>query len=156
MRRLVDHSWLVGCALLVAVIALSCVLYVGESDRRQQQQRATQRQAVSDLSESVDDVLAREVALARVAGTFLGGIGEHWPVLSTIVMSQPLAASTGFVQLVSDRARAAFERRTGLRLVESPTAGVMHPKPPEKPPGPRTGPTLAALPAACKQVVKAP
>jgi penicillin-insensitive murein endopeptidase len=36
------------------------------------------------------------------------------------------------------------------------TAGVLHPKPPEKPPGPRTGPTLAALPAACKQVVKAP
>jgi len=26
---------------------------------------------------------------------------------------------------------------------------VLHPKPPEKPPGPRTGPTLAALPAAC-------
>jgi len=36
------------------------------------------------------------------------------------------------------------------------TAGVLHPKPPEKPAGPRTGPTLAALPAACKQIVKAP
>jgi penicillin-insensitive murein endopeptidase len=36
------------------------------------------------------------------------------------------------------------------------TPGVLHPKPPEKPPGPRTGPMLAALPAACKQVVKAP
>src|SRR6202050_282436 len=36
------------------------------------------------------------------------------------------------------------------------TAGVLHPKPPEQPPGPRTGPTLGAVPAACKQVVKAP
>jgi penicillin-insensitive murein endopeptidase len=33
---------------------------------------------------------------------------------------------------------------------------VLHPKPPEMPPGPRVGPTLAALPAACRQVVKAP
>ena len=33
---------------------------------------------------------------------------------------------------------------------------VLHPKPPEKPPGPRLGPTLAALPAACRQVVKEP
>ena len=33
---------------------------------------------------------------------------------------------------------------------------VLHPKPPEKPPGPRVGPTLAALPAVCRQVVKAP
>jgi hypothetical protein len=40
MRRLVDHWWLAGSALLVAVIVLTCVLYVGESDRHLQQQRA--------------------------------------------------------------------------------------------------------------------
>jgi penicillin-insensitive murein DD-endopeptidase len=36
------------------------------------------------------------------------------------------------------------------------SAGVLHPKPAETPPSPRRGPTLAGLPAACKQVVKAP
>jgi diguanylate cyclase (GGDEF)-like protein len=125
MRRLVDHWWLVGSALLAALIALTWVLYVGESDRHQQQQRATQHQAVTDLSESVDDVLAREVALARVVGTLPGPIKARWPVLSNIVMSQPLANSTGYIQPVSERDRAAFERRTGLRLVESPGPGVL-------------------------------
>jgi penicillin-insensitive murein endopeptidase len=33
---------------------------------------------------------------------------------------------------------------------------VLHPKPPPGPPSPRTGPTLAALPRACRQVVTAP
>lgn len=33
---------------------------------------------------------------------------------------------------------------------------VIHPKPPEKPPEPRRGPTLAQLPAECKQVLQAP
>jgi penicillin-insensitive murein endopeptidase len=37
------------------------------------------------------------------------------------------------------------------------TAGVLHPKSPEEPPPPpRAGPTLAALPKACREVVKAP
>jgi hypothetical protein len=60
MRRLVDHWWLVGSALLAAVIVLTCVLYAGVSDSHRQQQRATQHQAVLVLSQSVDDVLARE------------------------------------------------------------------------------------------------
>jgi penicillin-insensitive murein DD-endopeptidase len=35
-------------------------------------------------------------------------------------------------------------------------AGVLYPKSPEEPTPPRTGPTLAGLPAACRRVVKAP
>ena len=74
MRRVVDHWWLVGSALLVAVVVLTGVLYGGEADRHQQLQRATQRQVVTDLSASVNDVLAREVALARVVGTLQGPV----------------------------------------------------------------------------------
>jgi diguanylate cyclase (GGDEF)-like protein len=125
VRRLVDHWWLSGIALVIAVIILAGVLYAGESDRHQQQQRATQHQAVTVLGESVNDVLAREVALARVVGTLRGSVRARWAVLSDIVMSQPLANSTGFIQPVSGRDRAAFERRTGLRLVESPEPGVL-------------------------------
>jgi diguanylate cyclase (GGDEF)-like protein len=124
MRRLVDHWWLVGLALMVAVIVLTCTLYVGESDRDNQQQRATQHHAVAVLSESVNDVLGREVALANVVGTLSGPLQARWPVLSNIVMSQTLANSAAFIQPVSERHRATFERRTGLRLVESPTPGV--------------------------------
>jgi penicillin-insensitive murein DD-endopeptidase len=36
------------------------------------------------------------------------------------------------------------------------TDGVLHPKPPPVPTAPRPGPTLAALPKECKQVVMAP
>jgi hypothetical protein len=125
MRRLVDHWWLLGSALLVAVIALTVALYAGESDRHDQQQRATEHQAVASLSASVDDVLAREVALARVVGTLPGPVQARWPVLSNIVMSQTLANSTAFIQPVSERARTTFEARTGLRLVESPKPGLI-------------------------------
>ncbi len=127
MRRLVDHWWLVGSALLVAVVVLTATLYAGESDRQAQRQRATQHQVVSFLSQSVDDVLARELALARVVGTLDGSIGDRWPSLSSIVMSQPLATSTGFIVPVSERNRAAFVRRTGLKLVEMPRPGVVLP-----------------------------
>jgi diguanylate cyclase (GGDEF)-like protein len=126
MRRLVDHWWLVGSALLVAVIVLTVGLYAGESGRHGRQQRATEHQAVASLSASVNDVLAREVALARVVGTLPGPLRARWPVLSNIVMSQTLANSTAFIQPVSERDRTTFERRTGLRLVESPKPGVIH------------------------------
>jgi penicillin-insensitive murein DD-endopeptidase len=33
---------------------------------------------------------------------------------------------------------------------------IIHPEPPKEPPKPRTGPTLAQLPAACKKVLNAP
>lgn len=125
MRRLVDRWWLVGSALLVAVITLTYVLYVGDSHRRQQQRRATEHRAVMLLSESVDDLLAREAALARVVGALGGPIGGRWPVLSSIVLGQSPADSTGFVQPVSERDRGAFERRTGLPLVESAKPGVL-------------------------------
>ncbi len=125
MRRLLDHWWVVGSGLVLAVIVLTCVLYAGESGRHQQQQRGVQRQVVADLSQSVDDVLAREVALARVVGTLSGSIRGRWPVLSKIVMSQPLANSTGFIQPVRQADRRRFERQTGLRLVESPKPGEL-------------------------------
>jgi hypothetical protein len=51
MRRLVDRWWLVGSALLVAVIVLTYGLYVGEVHH--QQQRTAQRQAASVLGQSV-------------------------------------------------------------------------------------------------------
>ena len=125
MRRLVGHWWLVGSGLLVAVIVLTFVLYAGETGRHNQQQRATEHQAVASLGSSVHDVLAREVALARVVGTLPGPLRARWPVLSNIVMSQTLADSTAFIQPVSEGARTTFERRTGLRLVESATPGVI-------------------------------
>ncbi len=125
MRRLVDHWWLVGSALLVAVIVLTVALYAGESGRHSQQQRAAEHQAVATLRTSVNDVLAREVALARVVGTLPGPLRARWPILSNIVMSQTLADSTAFIQPVSQRARTTFERRTGLRLVEAATPGVI-------------------------------
>ena len=125
MRRLVDHWWLVGSALLVAVVALAAMLAVGEFSRHDQQRRTAQRQALSVLSESVDDVLGREATLARVAGTLRGPLQPRWPVLSNIVMSQPLADSAAFIQPITQRDRATFERQTGLRLVESPAPGVI-------------------------------
>jgi hypothetical protein len=124
MRRHIDRWWVIGSALIIAVIVLSGVLYAAEADRQLQQQRAQQQQAVGALSSSVDDVLAREVALARVVGTLPGPIGSRWAVLSTFVMSQPLANSTGYIQPVSERDRAAFQRRTGLRIFQSPKPGV--------------------------------
>jgi len=123
MRRFVEHWWLIGSALLVAVVVLTCALYAGESASDQRQQRVTQHQAVVVLRESVDDVLAREVALARVVSTLSGPIGAHWPALSSVVMNQPLADSTGFIQPVLERDRAAFQRQTGLRIVESAKLG---------------------------------
>jgi diguanylate cyclase (GGDEF)-like protein len=126
MWRLVDRWWLIGSALIATVIALTCVLYVGESARHLQQQRATEHQAVALLGQSIDDVLAREVVLARVVGTLGGVNGARWPALSNVVLSQPLANATGYIQPVSERDRASFERRTGLKLVESPRTGVLH------------------------------
>jgi hypothetical protein len=125
MRRLVDHWWLVGSALLVAVLVLTIALYAGETGRHNQQRRATEHQAVAGLSASVDDALAREVALARVVGALPGQLRERWPVLSNIVMGQTLAESTAFIQPVWERDRTTFERRTRVRLVESPKPGVM-------------------------------
>ena len=125
MRRLVDLWWMVACVLLVGVGALTGVLVVEEAHLHDQQQRDSQRQAVLVLSESVHDVLAREVALARVVGTLPGPVNSRWPVLANIVMSQPLANGVGFIAPVSERNRAAFERRTGLRLVEAPKPGTL-------------------------------
>src|SRR5581483_9011536 len=127
MRRFAERWWLVGTVLLVAVLVLTRILFISESDRRQGQERATQSQAASVLDEAVDDVLGREVALARVIHTIGLPEAPHWPALANIVTSQPAATSAGFIVPVSEGARGAFERRTGLRLVESPKPGIVRP-----------------------------
>jgi diguanylate cyclase (GGDEF)-like protein len=147
MRRLVDRWWLVGAVLLVAVVVLSCVLYAREVRQHRQQQRAAQHQAVSVLGESLDDALARELALARVVGTLPGPVRPRWPVLSNIVMSQPVVYGAAFIEPVSQRDRVAFERRTGLTLVESPKLGVLRAA------GPRS---LHLVLSAYRQVAPAP
>jgi hypothetical protein len=95
IRNLVDFWYLIGVALVVTVVVLTCVLYVGDSHLHEQQQLTTQNQAVMLLRESVDDVPAREIALARVVDTLPGPVHARWPVLSNIVMSQPLATFRG-------------------------------------------------------------
>jgi hypothetical protein len=96
MRRIGDRWWLVGMTLLAGVVALSAAVFAVESARRNVQRQATQRAAVVALRNSVHDVLAREVGLARVLGVLRGPIADRWPALANIVTSQPLAYSAGF------------------------------------------------------------
>ncbi len=127
MRRFAERWWLVGTVLLVAVLVLTRALFISESAGRADQERATQRQAASVLDGAVHDVLGRELALARVIHTVGPPEAAHWPALANIVTSQPAATSAGFIVPVSEGARRAFERRTGLRLVESPKPGIVRP-----------------------------
>jgi diguanylate cyclase (GGDEF)-like protein len=126
-RRIVDIWWLIIAVVSVAVIGLTIALYIGESNDAQQDQRAQQRRVVTALGESVTDVLARERALAAVVGTLPGPVASHWKALSSIVMSQPLANSTAFIQPVTQRHRSAFHRQTGITLFESPKPGMTRP-----------------------------
>jgi diguanylate cyclase (GGDEF)-like protein/PAS domain S-box-containing protein len=124
MRRLADRWWLVGLTLLVGVVALTMVVFRIESDQRHQQGETKQRAAVTELRDSVGDVLAHEVALARVLGVLHMPIGTRWPVFANIVTDQPLTQAAGFITPVSQRDRAGFEARTGLPLLQSTTPGV--------------------------------
>lgn len=126
MRRIADHWWLVGATLLVGVLAVSSVLRSSELARQHVQERAAQRQTVVLLQESVDDVLAREQALVRVIGTLHGHLAGRWPALASIVTSQPVANSAGFIEPVTQRELGEFEHRTGLRPLESPAVGIVH------------------------------
>ena len=123
MRRLANRWGLVGAALIVAVLAVTLLIRSFELARDHAQARALQHQAALVLGESVHDVLSREVALARVIGALRSPIGNRWPILADIVTGQPVASSASFIEPVTQRQRAAFERQTGLRLIESPTAG---------------------------------
>jgi diguanylate cyclase (GGDEF)-like protein len=126
-RRIVDLWWLMIAVVSVAVIGLTIALYVGETNGAQQKQHAQQRRVVIELSESVTDVLARERALAAVVGTLPGPVASHWNALSSIVMNQPLANSTAFIQPVTQQHRRAFHRQTGITLFESPKPGMTRP-----------------------------
>ncbi len=127
MKRLVERWWLVGAVLLVAVLVLARAIYSTEAGNRRQQQRAVQHQAANILGEAVHDVLGRELALTRVIRAVGAPRASSWPALASIVTSQPAATSAGFIVPVPDRDRLAFERRTGLRLVVSPSPGVVEP-----------------------------
>jgi diguanylate cyclase (GGDEF)-like protein/PAS domain S-box-containing protein len=125
MRRIGDRWWLVGLTLLAGVVVLSAAVFAVESARRSVQRQATQRAAVVALRDSVHDVLAREVGLARVLGVLGGPVRDRWPVLASTVTSQPLAYSAGFIAPVSERDHVAFEARTGLKLFQSATPGAL-------------------------------
>ncbi len=72
-------------------------------------------------------VLSQELALARILGVTSGPIGSRWPTFASLVTSQDVASSAGLIQPISERNRAAFERRTGTRLNESPRPGEVMP-----------------------------
>lgn len=127
MRRVVARWWLVGAVLYVAVLALACAFYLTEAARRTQQVRLAQRQAVSVVQDDVHDVLVRELSLARVLAAVGRPTRAQWPALAGIVTSEPAATSAGFIVPVRERDRSAFERSTGLRLVESPAPGRLQP-----------------------------
>ena len=129
MRRVADHWWLVGAVLLVGVLAVSAVLRTSQLDQQRVQQRAAEHQTVLLLRQSVGDVLARELALARVIRTLHGQVAGRWPALASIVTGEPVANSSGFIEPIAQRDAARFTRTTGLRLIASPTPGVLVPAP---------------------------
>ena len=113
-----------GLVLLCAALGSTAVLVGAEHTRQAQHRRTTRHEALSILRGSVQDVLRRETTLARVVGVLDSPIGSRWPALAQTVMSQPLANSTGFIAPVTGAQRTAFERRTGLRLVQYVRPGV--------------------------------
>ncbi|HEX4011677.1 MAG TPA: diguanylate cyclase [Solirubrobacteraceae bacterium] len=127
MRGFAARWLFVGCAFIAAVLVASWAMFASERDHQRATQRGAQRQAAVVLRDSVDGVLSGERALARVLGALQSPIGSRWPVLANIVTSQAGASSAGFIQPVTQRDRAAFERATGLRLTESPAPGVVVP-----------------------------
>ncbi len=127
MKRLTDRWWLVGLAMLVAVFTATGVLMHAEQTHRADHRQATERQALTVLRGSVDDLLGRESTLAHTMAVVQFPIGSRWPVFAQTVMSQPLAASTGFIVPVSGRGRTAFERRAGRSLLQSARPGVFEP-----------------------------
>jgi len=112
---------------MVGVLIVSVVLHHSEIDRQQTQQHATRHQTVVLLRDSVDDVLTRELALARVIEALHGQLTGRWPALASIVTTQPVADSAGFIEPVSQRQLASFERQTGLRVFESSGPGNVRP-----------------------------
>lgn len=127
MRRLAELWWLVGVALVAAVLTVSGVLQRDDVQRQHAQQLGLRRQAVGLLRQSVDDVLERERTLAAVIGAQGGRLHGRWPVLASIVTSEPVAHGAGFIEPVTQSDLASFERRTGIRVFQAPRPGVVQP-----------------------------
>jgi hypothetical protein len=132
MRRITDRWWLVGAVLLTAVLLLAHAFYANEVNRHAQQERATRHQAVSAVRDDVDAVLIRERSLAGVIAAVGRPAPRQWPALANIVTSEPTATGAGFIVPVTEHDRAAFERATGIRLLESPYAGQLRPAAPRR------------------------
>lgn len=113
--------------LACAVLAITAVFIRAERSHQAQQRRETAHAAVGVLRRSVRSVLAQEAALGHVLGTLNAPIGNRWPTFARTVMSEPLAESVAFVVPVGGADRAAFERRTGLRLVQFARSGEFRP-----------------------------
>ena len=127
MKRLVARWWLVGAVLYLAVVLLACAFYVTDANRRAQQAHVAQRQAVSAVQDDVQNVLVRELSLARVLAAVGPPTRAQWPAFANIVTSEPAATSAGFIVPVRERDRRAFELSTGLHMVESPAPGRRQP-----------------------------
>ena len=127
MRQIADRWWLVGITLVLAALGASWALYGAERSHQVAQQTFTEHQAVQMLRESTNDVLAQELELARILGTIESPIGNRWPTFANLVMSQGASTSAGLVQPITERGRAAFERRAGIRMTESPRPGELSP-----------------------------
>lgn len=132
MRRVVARWWLVGAVLLTVVLLFAHAFYANEVDRHAQQQRATQRQAVGVVRDDVDGVLIRERSLAGVIQAVGRPAPRQWSALANIVTSEPAATGAGFIVPVSERDRGAFERTTGIRLLESARPGQLRPAAPRR------------------------
>jgi diguanylate cyclase (GGDEF)-like protein len=124
-----DRWWLIGCMLLAVVFLLARAFYDADAGRHRQREQEIQHQAVAVLAESVHGVLAGQNALVRVIEADGLPARSHWPALADVVTNQPAATSAGFIVPVRAGDRTAFERRTGLRLLESPEPGVVRPDP---------------------------
>ncbi len=130
MRRIADRWWLVGVALVLAVLAAGWALYRAERTRQVAQQAATEHQAIQMLRESTYDVLAQERQLTRILGAISPPTTAQWPTFANLITSQDVATSAGLVQPISARGQAAFERRARIRLTESPRPGQIRPAAP--------------------------
>ena len=122
---MIARWWLVGAVMVTAVLVFAHAFCANEVNRHAQQERAIRRQAVRVVRDDVNGVLVRERSLARVIEAVRRPTPSQWPALANIVTSEPAATGAGFIVLVSERDRSAFERVTSIRLLESPRAGQL-------------------------------
>ena len=126
VRRLVANAWwLVGLVLVGAVLDVALLIHDSDKAHQQSQQRAVQHEVTQALTRSVQDVLSREAALARVVTALPSPSAVPWPVLSNIVTGQSVAYAASFIEPVPDRDRARFERQTGVQIYDTTPSGAV-------------------------------